>query len=309
MSQPTTHDALAQLVRENEEWLMERILDYARRTGFTDYTSTLKEAWRLSISGITSSILLALNSSPDIPDLTPQYHYGSDPVSLFGITEAKNHRKRGISLAMFSGLFKYYRQSYLDLVEEKGQPELDKAWSSRFIQRIFDIIEIAFCVEWSGGDPDRQIHQLQVMNRQMTNEKNKYLTIFESLPSPAIIARPDGLIDNLNRLAMSYFNAESGVGGYYYKNVEHTVEDSAELPYAAGTDTPSIETLFPWLADEFRQFASGNLDRKRLIKHIEIYKKPFTFRVRFSEIFDVSRKFSGIVIVLEDITRLEQVEA
>jgi len=37
------------ILKDNEDWLMQRILDYAKRQGHVAYTSTLKEAWRLSI--------------------------------------------------------------------------------------------------------------------------------------------------------------------------------------------------------------------------------------------------------------------
>ncbi|MGD8971534.1 MAG: hypothetical protein PVG01_08985 [Desulfobacterales bacterium] len=37
------------ILKDNEDWLMQRILDYAKRQGYAAYTSTLKEAWRLSI--------------------------------------------------------------------------------------------------------------------------------------------------------------------------------------------------------------------------------------------------------------------
>jgi hypothetical protein len=36
------------LLINNEDWLMERILQYAKDHEFTKYTSTLQEAWRLN---------------------------------------------------------------------------------------------------------------------------------------------------------------------------------------------------------------------------------------------------------------------
>lgn len=170
---------LKTLLLSNEEWLMERILHYARQTDFTTYTSTLQEAWRLSISGLTSSIVAALDKFLTPPELHPEYQFDSDPISRFGVIEARKHRQRGISLAMFLCLFKYYRLTYLDLVSERTSSKLDTSTAATFLQRIFDIIEIAFTVEWAGSKDDQNIQQLQIMNRRMTNEKNKYLTIFD----------------------------------------------------------------------------------------------------------------------------------
>ena len=37
-------------------------------------------------------------------------------MAAFGILEARRHRSRGVTLIMFLGLMKYYRQSYIDLI-------------------------------------------------------------------------------------------------------------------------------------------------------------------------------------------------
>lgn len=47
-------DQLAAHLTNHEEWLMENILDYAVRNDYARYTSTLKEAWRASIAGLTA---------------------------------------------------------------------------------------------------------------------------------------------------------------------------------------------------------------------------------------------------------------
>lgn len=47
---------LVDRLRAHEEWLMDRVLAYARKYGYTAYTSTLLEPWRVSIVGITDSI-------------------------------------------------------------------------------------------------------------------------------------------------------------------------------------------------------------------------------------------------------------
>ena len=48
-------DFLKGILEKNEDWLIERILGYAVNKGFSVYTSTLKQAWRLSISGLTGT--------------------------------------------------------------------------------------------------------------------------------------------------------------------------------------------------------------------------------------------------------------
>jgi hypothetical protein len=106
------------LLVNNEDWLMATILEYAKKHEYSKYTSTLHEAWRMSIHGLTESIVLAIKTyGINPPELHPDDNYLDDPVSAFGIMEAQKHRNRGISLSMFLGLMKYYRQSYIELVD------------------------------------------------------------------------------------------------------------------------------------------------------------------------------------------------
>ena len=83
---------------------------------------------------------------------------------------------------------KYYRLAYLDLVAVQDIEQKILAKYVRFIERIFDRIEIAFCVEWSRSDAmSSAVLELQEANRNITNEKNQFLTIFESLPIPVFL--------------------------------------------------------------------------------------------------------------------------
>ena len=129
---------------------MRRVLDYAKKRDYVQYTSTLAEAWRLSIAGLSAPLLKAWQLSDQPPELGPNDDYHRDPIAAFGMLEAQRHRARGVSLSMFLGLMKYYRQSYHDLV---GQAGFDKVLGERcrlFIDRFFDRMEIGFCTEWAG---------------------------------------------------------------------------------------------------------------------------------------------------------------
>ena len=49
-------EQLPLLLAREEPWLMERVLAHAKAQGYTAYTSTLVEAWRASIDGLTVAI-------------------------------------------------------------------------------------------------------------------------------------------------------------------------------------------------------------------------------------------------------------
>lgn len=107
-----------ELIQSNQTFLIRRTLEYAKMHNYTKYTSTLEEAWRTSINGLSEALISVLKSCESIPELNVDEDYANDPVGSFGILEAQLHRKRGVTLEMFLGLMKYYRQSYLDLIIE-----------------------------------------------------------------------------------------------------------------------------------------------------------------------------------------------
>ena len=245
---------LAKLFRDNEEWLMQRVLEYAKSRGYTRYTSTLQEAWRLSISGLTASIAGGLERFADVPELGPGDDAASDPLTEFGVAEAQKHRRRGVTLAMFLGLMKYYRQSYFDLMA--AHPGAEPARERLFVERCFDRIEVAFCQEWTGVEGDERIVELQKTNRFMTNEKNMYLTVFESMSDPVIMLDAHDRLVNLNQAASLLTDPAHVPGGHYYKT-----DDEAPAYGKRAVDNACVGRLvsevFPWLEPPLSQIAGG----------------------------------------------------
>jgi PAS domain-containing protein len=249
---------IAVFLKEHELWLMRRVRDYAVEQDYTRYNSTLEEAWRISIVGLTDSIASALAISEEPWELGPDDNFISDPVAAFGVVEAQKHRSRGVTLEMFMGLMKYYRQAYLDLVRMscaslpscgQGQGGGD-AWFARFIERVFDRIEIAFCAEWSRNETvNSAIDELQAANRLITNEKNKFLTIFETLPTAVFLLDDNRRIVHMNHAGARMLNSAATAGEHYYSSPEERI-------------------AFPWLADElFRFRGKGEEKEYKVTRH------------------------------------------
>lgn len=292
---------LSEIIANNEEWLMARILAYAKEHDYTMYTSTLMEAWRLSISGLSESILTAIQNYPDIPELSPEEEFADDPVARFGIYEAQKHRRRGVPLPMFLGLMKYYRQSYLDLLAAQDWPPDTLARHALFLNRVFDRIEISFVAEWADKSPGQSLSELQAGNRFMTNEKNKYLTIFESIPLPVIILNPDETIDNMNLAAAMFLRGEALAGGHYYAPPEeispkHAAADQGRL------DAVALFDLLPWLPRELDRCKNEGLKNTHFTKEINILDQTKLLGVTITKSLDISDKFTGTIIIFEDLT-------
>ncbi|MCG7925305.1 MAG: ATP-binding protein [Candidatus Thiodiazotropha taylori] len=275
-------DVLKECLLSSEDKLIELILNYAERQHYTKYTSTLKEAWRRSIDGLSQSIIATLEQSDQVPELGPDEDYSSDSSTEFGVVEAQRHRARGVNLSMFLGLMKYYRQAYLDLVEAISglqQPATVKL----LINRVYDRIELAYCSEWSGTDSESQIKDLSDSNLHLTNEKNKYLTLFESLSSPVILCDIDGKVDNYNNAAGRLLLGTNTPGSRYY------AERRSDL------DPPALQQELA------RMVVEGN----RQLDLEKVYQTPDgekTYHIRIEQMLDVSHKFSGYTILFNDIT-------
>lgn len=283
-------DTYTGLLQSSEEWLMSRILSYSRKYQFTRYTSTLQEAWRLSIQGLSTSLIKAARLfNLEIPKLHPDYDYTDDPVSSFGVIEAQKHRERGVSLPMFMGLMKYYRQTYEDLFNEY---ELDAEIIQRyrlFTKRCFDRIEIAYITEWTSNTEKKLLNELQSANRKMTNEKNKYLTIFESFYSPIIIINDNKEIINFN-LAASRLFTDIRVAGTLYYNREKSGEALALIN------------------ERLNDFIKSSLSDLAFETYLETNEGQRFFLVKLKKMLDVSEKFKGVIIILDDLTERKEME-
>ncbi len=290
----------AKFISDNELWLMERILSYAKAQNFTDYTSTLIEAWRISIHGLSEALIAALDIyGENLPQFSPDEDYADDPAAVFGVIEARLHRERGISLQMFLGLYKYYRYTFVDLVRSMDEDPETKLHYEKFVERILDRIEIAFCSEWSGLDSDNALKELQKSNRLMTNEKNKYLTIFESLNVPTILIDKHGNINNMNPKSFSMLGITNLPGTMYYGQNGKGPEEVKGKP---------LSEIFPWLADEINIFISEEKASLAIDKNVRIDDDIFYYTVIMSKMLDISGKFQGGIVLIDDLTQKIEME-
>ena len=265
---------LSELIARREDWLVNRTIHYAKLHGYTPFTSTLTEAWRTAICGMSAPLIAALAEYSEPPQLTAAADYADDSITAFGIQVARRHRSRGITLGLFLGLMKYYRQSYLDLLDLGELPEADLPRYREFINRFYDRVEIGFCSEWASQNESALVHDVAEQNRALTNEKNKYLTIFESLKDPVVLLDSDGAIDNANRAAAELFGGSAVPGAGYYS------ADRLAL----------LDDVLPKLVDNDGEHV------------LETTLGPRCFEVKSQPMLDVSEKFAGTVLIFNDVS-------
>jgi diguanylate cyclase len=287
-------DALVDLIEENQSFLTKRILFYAKIHDYVKYTSTLEEAWVMSIKGLSHALAAAVGLDDAVPEIDVDHDFTNHAISAFGVMEARKHRGRGISLEMFLSFFKYYRQAYLDLVRERVD-DVELVFTYQlWVNRYFDHNEIAYIQEWTANTDDVLIAEMQMANMKMTNEKNKYLTIFESTPNPVVILDAEHRCINLNHAAQRLFMEEEKAPGFaYYSGGEH----------------PHVNDLMPWVTKELYDFISGDGIETDMEKE---YDSPAqgrrTLSIRFHRMLDVSNKFEGTVMIFNDLTAYKNIE-
>lgn len=288
-------DNLIDLFREQEDWLIERILLYAREHGYAAYTSTLTEPWRISVAGLTDALASAFVDGATCGfEINVHTDWDSDPAVRFGVLEARRHRERGVDIGMFLGLFIYYRQAFLDCIRQFLPEGLERDACEHAVVRIFDRMNTAFCSEWAGRQDKDSGACLAASLRQMTNEKNRYLTFFESLAHPVIFVSRDGTIENLNRAAARLLDENAEHGRDYY-----ACRSMAEVKSLCGER--AVEA-FPWLADALSAGDGLSDDTRVVFVACAVPGDERVFQAAVSLLPDVSGKFTGTSILLQDVT-------
>lgn len=148
-----------------------------------------------------------------------------------------------------------------------------------------------------------QLNKLEEKIRLVSHEKNKYLTIFESLPNPVILADEKNQFEYMNHAAAVLFENSSTCGARYLYQADDGM-DMLQHNSRAG----SVESCLPWLDDELAAFAGGSQLTCSFEKALPSETGSRSYAVRFSRMQDISSKFLGTVIILEDITDKKQAE-
>ena len=264
---------LCDLISRREDWLVDKTIGYAKLYGYTPFTSTLAEAWRVSICGLSGPLIKALTHYDAPPQLVAG-DYSEESITAFGIDAARRHRSRGVTIGLFLGLMKYYRQSYLDLLELDELPVEHLTCYREFINRFFDRVEIGFCSEWASQSENELILEVREKNQKLTHEKNKYLTIFESLKDPVVLLDSSGHIDNANRAAAELFGGSDVPGTGYYGVIA----------------LPLLEGVLKSLQGKISEHQLATTQGQRC------------FEVKTQTMLDVSEKFAGTVLIFNDVT-------
>ncbi|ADE86578.1 ATP-binding protein [Rhodobacter capsulatus] len=269
--------ALTRFLQANETRLIEMHIAYSITRSYNAHVSTLPEAWRASVQGLNGAIALMLETR-GAAEADYDSDIGGDPSTAYGIEVARRHGLRGVPLAMFLSNFKGYRDSYLRLVQMTGFPAATETLYLRLLRGFFDRAEIGICTQWGRGVVDAGQEQLLAENQRVVTEKNKYLTIFESIQTPVFLIDAEGAIENMNHAAALLLSKDVVPGSVYYGAAARR-----SFQGLFGLDPRGIGPLLP-------EHEIDTIDGRRWVS------------VSTQEMLDVSRKFLGTVISFTDVT-------
>jgi len=284
--------------------LVGRVLAAAKAEGYVRYTSLLAESWRSFILGLSESLLRYMDDSvEDDPGLAPSGDAGEDPYAGFVVREARLHRSRGIPLPLLLVMFKHCRRSYHALLQEEAGASDDPGDCTRVMDRFFDRTEVALCADWTVAGEEGLVAEMQLRNRLMALEKNRFLTLFESLVTPVFLLDDDLRIEVLNLSAAQYLGLAADPGDLRY--ARRRPEDRE----ANGDRRVPLAEVAPWLAAALENICPPpdiELDcRTEVAGNTALGHRHF--KVSVARMADISAAFSGLTVVLDDITQLEEV--
>ncbi len=304
---------LKELLTSHDEWLMKRLLYYAKQVIDIEDGASLEEAWHRCIKGLSGALINGLKTSyPDF-EFKKGHDFRHDPICSFLVNTAMRHRERGISLEKFHVLIVYYKEAWLDLVRHG---EFDSEYEDvclRYVGRMFDRMTVAFCAQWAETDQSKLIEELQTRNRTMSKEKDRYLTIFEGVPNPVFITDDQKRIVDLNLAGSAMLHGTDTPGAQYYIKTVTLVSDKPEnkescektLDLFIGKTTNEV---FPWLTDNLGNFIASNDSTASFEKEIRGQNGTQYLLIKLSKIVDLREMFNGVIIIMEDITEKKKAE-
>ncbi|MDZ4655655.1 MAG: ATP-binding protein [Coriobacteriia bacterium] len=282
-------DALERLLVEGEDWIVQRVIDYATELGYAKYASSVREAWCVAVRGLTTSFIEALRHHSGNLEIHADEDVCEDPAISFGIREAGLHRSRGVDFSMFLGLMKYNEQAFTDFIDEHVTNAYKRRHYCQLVKRLFDRIEIGFSAEWSGLSAEKAVEELRERNVLMTTEKDLYLRFFETVNVPMIVLDLDGRVKNLNASAASMFGIEGVEGSVYYSR--------------AGADAS-----FAPLSEDIERFIANGGVETMLDRTLETADGLRHFTIRIQGLVNVAGECTDIIIVMGDVTNRRQLE-
>lgn len=243
----TTVAGLGRHLAARRDDLVDQAIAIAKARGYARYTTTIRAAWTEAVDSITESLIAVLAdpaTTADGPDATTDYLRDHRFARMRAV--ARRHRALGITLQLYIGLLKHFRNIYQEATATRPDtgPGLGAA-----VTGFFDAAELAVGADWAEATGDDRLTELQARVRSVALDKDRYVSVFESLRDPAfLLDRADGLV-TANQAAAARFVGAADAGALTYLRAMRgriTALEAVLAPVraalAAGRQTVALDT-------------------------------------------------------------------
>ncbi|TYC75356.1 response regulator [Stappia sp. BW2] len=208
----SSNDALTDFLQQRLDRLVDQSIEIAKSNGYAPFTTTIRAAWVEAIVSVTNALGTYLASSDDAPNgPIATLDYASDPRFSRMRLIARMHRSQGITLQMYLGLFKHFRNLYVS--ELARLPGGVTAQEASRVRDFFDHCELSISADWHDNNDNRRLRELQERSRAITLDKDRYFAVFESLRNAAFLLDHGGNLVNANQAAAGLFLGRDAQAG------------------------------------------------------------------------------------------------
>lgn len=195
------------------------------------------------------------------------------------------HIQRSINTVAIISSLKCFKHAFVEVIIEAKLNFYSENRYIRFLESYFDSLELAFIQYLDDLRKSEEIKDTELDNGKISSGKDKYLDIFNSIPSPVILLDKDYYIENMNYSAEGLF---------------------AESCYVIECDSGIKKKRLVWLKDELKYFNSKKFSEISFIKKLESKNNRYYFKVRFRTV-NGSDNNRGVIIILDDITQPKKI--
>lgn len=225
-----------EVIKNYQSFLVERVSFYIKLYNYEKFSPSKEDGRVVSIVGLSEALINAVSLNGQVPEINADHDFAHDPLNSFGIIAARKHRQRGISLEMFLGAMKYFRQAYLDMLTESVQDQEQRHLYMLWVNRFFDHTEIAFSSDWTAQTKE-------TISRESEEKLNRYYEIVNMLTKkPGLDANLKFISPEMQSLVKSIekyakvdasvlITGESGVGKEVVADLIHQFSDRKDAPF------------------------------------------------------------------------------
>ncbi len=279
---------LTGMLQHRRDWLVERAIAHADEAGDLKDDSPSRAVWITAIDQASLIVSRALAEEATLNPFDTAERLAIDPVAAFVREEAGRQRARGVPLGRFLGSLKHVRTAFLDLIDEDVGDARERARTRERVLRIFDRLELAFCVEWMAVEAEsEELRQIKASSRVQSEERARIMALIESLPSPLFLLDAEACIEYCNPAAWLLFGGADTRGTLRGRPI-------AELAPEVAVALAALEQSHGDVATVERRF-----ETRQGIRHMD---------VRISRTLDLRRNVNGTAVVLNDVTLRRDVE-